>query len=104
MNRPEARSALRRALEISRELAAAAALGDAVLAKRLDADRLQLLKAARALPQTDGDLAVLGEIGALNAQAIGSLQHGLRAAARDLDMMSVGRRAMRAYSATGLRR
>ncbi|MGA2779816.1 MAG: hypothetical protein ABSF94_19845 [Steroidobacteraceae bacterium] len=106
MTRTEAREALQRALQVSRELAAIADSGQIEAAIRLDADRLELLKAVRAaLPTTDAqERGLLDEIYALNAQAMGSLQHRQRAMARDMDMMAVGRRAMRAYSATGLRR
>ncbi len=106
MTRAEARAALQRALELSHELAAIADSGEIEAAIRLDADRLQLLKAACGAlrPADDHERGLLREINTLNAEAIGTLQHRQRAMARDLDMMSVGRRAMRAYSATGLRR
>ena len=106
MTRAEARAALQRALELSRELATVAERGEIEAAIRLDADRLQLLKAASGMlrPADEHERGLLREINALNALAIGTLQHRQRAMARDLDMMSVGRRAMRAYSATGLRR
>ncbi|MGO9331761.1 MAG: hypothetical protein ACLQJ0_27150 [Steroidobacteraceae bacterium] len=106
MTRSEARAALQRALELSRELATIADSGEIEVTIRLDADRLQLLKAACGMlrPADDHERGLLREIIALNAVAIGTLQHRQRAMARDLDMMSVGRRAMRAYSATGLRR
>ena len=48
MNRGEAAAALQRALEISRELTAVADGGDIRLTLSLDAERLQLLKCARA--------------------------------------------------------
>jgi len=97
--------ALQRALELSRELAAVAESGDVDLAVRLDAERMQHLQAARrTLGQTDaGDRAILTEISSLNDQAIGFLQHRQRAKARAMDTVSVGRRAVRAYSATRLR-
>lgn len=106
MTRAVARAALQRALELSRELGAIADSGEIEAAIRLDADRLQLLKAACSAlrPADDHERGLLREIDTLNALAIGTLQHRQRAMARDLDMMSVGRRAMRAYSATGLRR
>jgi hypothetical protein len=97
--------ALQRALELSRELAAVAESGDVELAVRLDAERMQHLQAARrALGETDdANRAILTEIGVLNQQAIGFLQHRQRAKARDMDTVSIGRRAVRAYSATRLR-
>jgi hypothetical protein len=105
MSGHEARSALQRALEISRELAIVAESGDVDLALQLDAERLQHLKAVRGtLGQIDAaDRGILTEIGVLNDRALGSLQHRQRAKARDMDMASVGRRAVRAYSATGMR-
>jgi hypothetical protein len=100
------REALQRALELSREVALLADHGDIQAATRLDAERLQLLKTARAaLPAPDEqEQRLLEEINTLNAVALGALQHRQRAMARDMDMMSVGRRAMRAYSVTGQRR
>jgi len=95
-------SALHLALEVTRRLAVAAQSGDGETAVQLDADRMRLLKEARrALQPVDAeDRAIVAEILALNRHAIGALQHGLRRTARDLDMLSVGRRAVRAYSAT----
>ena len=73
---------------------------------RLDEDRLQLLKAARNAISDPDELErrLLEEINGLNARAIGSLMHRQRTMARDLDMMAVGRRAMRAYAVNGQRR
>ncbi|HMD74106.1 MAG TPA: hypothetical protein VKG05_09625 [Steroidobacteraceae bacterium] len=105
MTRAEGREALQRALEISRELAAVADRGKIEAAIQLDADRLQLLKAARcALTQPDEqERRLLDEINVLNARAIGALMHHQRTMARDLDMMAAGRRAMRAYAVNGQR-
>jgi hypothetical protein len=98
--------ALRRALEISRELATIADSGDVQLTQQLDAERLQLLKLAREASRRldDTDRQLLQEITELNDKAIGFLEHRRRLKARDLDMISVGRRALRAYSATRLHR
>jgi hypothetical protein len=95
-------SPLHRALEVTQRLLAAAECGDAETTLRLDADRMELLKEARrALQPVDAeDRAVVTEIVALNCRAVGSLQHALRRTARELDLLSVGRRAVRAYSAT----
>ena len=73
MTRTEAVAALQRALEISRELAAVADGGDLALTVSLDAERLQLLKSARAAlqPMDENDRAVLREIAALNDRALG---------------------------------
>jgi hypothetical protein len=106
MNRQAAVATLQRALEISRELAAVADGGDLDLAVSLDAERLQLLKSARAalLPMDENNRTVLREIAALNDRALGHLEHRRRAKGRDMDMLAVGRRAVRAYSNTLMRR
>ena len=106
MNGGDSRAALERALELSRELLAVAELGDVAAAVYLDAARLELLKSARetlrTTPMSDRDL--LQEIAQLNDQAIGCLEHHHRRKARDMDMASVGRRALIAYSPTRLQR
>ena len=105
MNREAATAALRHALQLSRELAVIADSGDVGLTQRLDAERLQLLKSARAAaqPLSEQDRELLREIVALNEKAIGFLEHRRRCKARDLDMAAVGKRAVRAYAATGRR-
>jgi len=102
MSRDQAVAALQRALEISRELAAVADSGDVRLAVSLDAERLKLLKSLRhALqPMEEKDRSVLREIAELNDRSIGRLEHRLRAKCRDMDMLAVGRRAVRAYTTT----
>jgi hypothetical protein len=99
----EATMALRRAAEISRELLAIADNGDVQLAKRLDAERLQLLKSARRSlqPLGESDRGLLREIVELNDKALGFLEHRRRCKARDLDVLAAGKRAVRAYSANG---
>ena len=106
MNRREATSALQRALDISHQLAAVADGGDFELTASLDAERLQLLKSARVAlqPLDENHRTVLCEIAVLNNRAMGSLEHRRRAMGRDMDMLAVGRRAMRAYSNTRMRR
>jgi len=106
MTRTLAVAALQRALTISRELAAVADSGDLALTVSLDAERLQLLKSARAAlqPLDEKDRSVLREIAALNDQALGFLEHRRRAKGRDMDMLAVGRRALRAYSNTLMQR
>jgi hypothetical protein len=101
-----ARRDLQRALEISQEVAAAAADGDVERAVRLDAERLGALEAARRAGTTIGadESRLLAEIAALNAEAIGNLLHRQRGLARNLDMLAVGQRAVRAYGATNARR
>ena len=101
MNLEAASVELQRALEISRELAAVADHGDVARAAELDAERLALLRSARAALRSIGamDAVLLQEIAALNHRAIGSLEHRKRAKARDLDTAAAGRRALVAYSA-----
>ena len=95
-------SALHRALSASQELVAAAEAGNADAAASFDLERMKLLKEARrALQPVDAeDRELVRQIALLNERAIGFLQHALRRTVRDLDMLSVGRRAVRAYSAT----
>jgi hypothetical protein len=106
MSRAEAEVSLRGALELSHAVAAAADGGNLEATVRLDAERRRLLEAARRGLATlePAERGVLAEIQALNAQAIGMLQHRQRATARDLDLLAVGRRAVRAYAATRMRR
>lgn len=106
MNRQTAVAALQRALDISHELTAVADGGDLETAMSLDAERLQLLKSARAAlqPLDESNRTVLREIAALNDRALGSLEHRRRAKGRDMDMLAVGRRAVRAYANTLMRR
>jgi hypothetical protein len=101
-----ATAALERALALSRDLADAADSGDAAVTQRLDAERRMLLESARAdrIDFGDADRAMLREIAVLNSRALGALQHRQRAMARDLDMLSVGRRAVRAYATMQYRR
>jgi len=102
MSRQEARQALQRALQISRELAAVAEDGEVRLAVSLDAERLQLLQSVRQAlqPMEEKDRAVLREIAELNDRSIGLMEHRFRAKCRDMDMLAVGRRALRAYTTT----
>ncbi len=95
-------SPLHRAFAVSQQLAAAAEAGDTEAAAKLDAERMSLLKEARRVlqPVDEQDRELVREIVELNERAIGYLQHGLRRTTRELDMLSVGRRAVRAYSAT----
>jgi hypothetical protein len=103
MNGRGATAALQRAAEISRELLAVADCGDVLLTQRLDAERRELLQSARRSQPSwsDRDRGLLQEIIQLNDQAIGFLEHRRRCKGRDLDMLIVGKRAVRAYSANG---
>jgi hypothetical protein len=106
MSGGDSRVALERALDLSRELLAVAELGDIAAAANIDATRLELLKSARESAQTNPMIhrELLQEIAQLNAAAIGCLEHHRRRKARDMDMASVGRRALIAYSPTRLQR
>jgi hypothetical protein len=99
LTREQARAALERALELSRQLLEAAESGEAEQVIRLDAERLGLIKSARhaVIPMTDEDRAVLRQIAELNDQSLGRMEHRLRAKCRDMDMLSTGRRALLAY-------
>jgi hypothetical protein len=100
LTRDEASVALERALELSRQLLQAAESGEAEQVIRLDAERLGLIKSVRhaLAPMTDEDRAVIRQIADLNDQSLGRMEHRLRARCRDMDMLSAGRRALRAYS------
>jgi hypothetical protein len=89
-------------LEISRELTAVTDGGDVRLTVSLDAERLQLLKLARAglQPMDANERAILREIAELNDRAIGLIEHQRRIKGRAMDMAAVGRRAVAAYSTT----
>jgi hypothetical protein len=106
MNREEAVALLLRALRISEQLAAAADGGDVSLTLSLDAERLQLLKSARAAlhPLDERSRSILRDIAALNDRTLGLLEHRRRAKGRDLDMAAVGRRAVAAYANVRMQR
>ncbi|MGC2029489.1 MAG: hypothetical protein WA642_05690 [Steroidobacteraceae bacterium] len=102
-----ATEALRRAVDLSRELKAAADKGDTQSAMRLDVARLELLKFARR--EAAGAIGVderlmLQEIAQLNDESLGLLEHHRRSKGRQLDMAAVGRRAVAAYATTRVRR
>jgi hypothetical protein len=100
MSRAEAVAALRRALELSQELVTVAESGAVDEVVRLDAERLRLLKSLRhALqPLSPADRSMLRDIADLNARSLGRMEHRFRAKCRDMDMLSAGRRAVRAYA------
>ena len=106
MSHAAVRAALERALDISRELAADTDRGEVRSTASLDAERRQLLQFVRGAlqPLNAGAREVLREIAQLNARAIGHLEHRKRSLARDMDLVVVGRRAVRAYSSTRLHR
>jgi hypothetical protein len=100
MSRDEAVTALQRALELSQELMAVAESGDVGEIVRLDAERLRLLKSIRHVlqPLSPADRSMLRAIADLNARSLGRMEHRFRAKCRDLDMLTAGRRAVRAYA------
>jgi len=102
MSSAQASAALRRVLDLSQELFQAAESGDPERVTRLDAERRRLLESARHAisPLNDEDRAVLTRIVELNDQSLGRMEHRLRAACRDMDMLAAGRRAVRAYGRT----
>lgn len=106
MSDADSMPALERALELSRELLGVAELGDTAAAVNLDAVRLELLKSAAETGRvaTMSDRALLQEIAQLNDKAIGCLEHHRRRKERDMDVATLGRRALLAYSPTGPQR
>lgn len=96
---------LARALQLSRDVLAAAGRGDSQAVAAIDAERLGLLKSlhnsAAALDAHDRQL--LADITLLNDESIGHLEHHRRIKGRQLDVASVGRRAVAAYSTVGRR-
>jgi hypothetical protein len=98
----EACAILERALELSRDLLAAAERGDSQAAASIDAERLQLLKSAhRSGTALDAhERHLLQEIALSNDQSIGHLEHHRRIKGRQLDVAAVGRRAVNAYATT----
>jgi hypothetical protein len=106
VSRADARIDLERALKISRELLKVADAGDVLSTLSLDAERLLLLKSARAAlePMDENDRWVLREITELNDRALGLMEHHRRGKERALDTVAVGRRAIAAYSTTRVRR
>ncbi|MDP9014364.1 MAG: hypothetical protein M3O41_17225 [Pseudomonadota bacterium] len=97
---------LTRALELSREMIGVAERGDARAVAALDAERRRLLNSQRTNSRnmSASERQVLQEINTLNDQAIGFLEHRRRRIEREMDMAATGRRALVAYSATGLTR
>ena len=100
MSRAEADAALQRALELSQQLMTVAENGDVAEVVRLDAERLRLLKSVRHVlqPLSPADRSMLRAIADLNARSLGRMEHRFRAKCRDLDMLTAGRRAVRAYA------
>jgi hypothetical protein len=91
---------LARALQLSRDVLAAAGRGDSETATSIDAERLELLKSLHHSAATldAHDRQLLADIILLNDQSIGHLEHHRRIKGRQLDLASLGRRAVAAYS------
>ncbi|MDB6085957.1 MAG: hypothetical protein JWN43_3838 [Gammaproteobacteria bacterium] len=106
MNDGNGNARLARALELSREMLSVAERGDASVMASLDAERLRLLDLERPNSRNMNatERLVLQKIGELNDQAIGLLEHRRRRIEREMDTVTVGRRAVLAYSAAGLQR
>jgi hypothetical protein len=100
MSRAEAEAALQRALELSQQLMTVAESGEVGEVVRLDAERLRLLKSVRHVlqPLSPADRSMLRAIADLNARSLGRMEHRFRAKCRDMDMLTAGRRAVRAYA------
>jgi hypothetical protein len=90
---------LARALALTHELLAVVEQGDVRAVAGLDAERLRLLHSVRVkFTNMDADeRLMLRKINELNDAAIGLLEHRRRRTERDMDMVSVGRRAVVAY-------
>jgi hypothetical protein len=100
MTRQQAVAALERALVLSEQLAALADGGEVGQTVRLDAERRQLLKSARAAlhPLDEQSRSILREITSLNDRTLGLMEHRRRAKGREMDIAAVGRRAVTAYA------
>ena len=88
------------AIDVSRQLLAAAGSGDSRTVAILDLQRLQLLKSARTIMSAPSprERAMLQEIALLNDQSIGQMEHHRRIKGRQLDVAVAGRRAIYAYA------
>ena len=106
MNDTKACAGLELAVQLSRELVLAADGGNFDALAKLDAERMQLLKSFRAENQLMDAAArvLLQTIAQLNERALGLMEHHRRIKGREIDLASVGRRAVTAYSATGMLR
>jgi hypothetical protein len=90
---------LTRALALSHDLLAVAGQGDVRAMADLDAERLRLLHSMRVkfANMNADERQMLRRINELNDEAIGLLEHRRRRTEREMDMASVGRRAVVAY-------
>ena len=106
MTREQALELLQRALRLSEQIALLADGGDVSQIVHLDAERLQLLKSARAVlhPLDERSRSILRDIAALNDRTLGLLEHRRRAKGREMDIASTGRRAVAAYANVRMQR
>jgi hypothetical protein len=106
MSGTKACAGLELAVQLSQELVLAADRGNFDALAKLDAERLQLLKSFRAenQPIDAAARALLQAISQLNERALGLVEHHRRIKEREIDLASIGRRAVTAYSATGMLR
>ena len=106
MNGIPGKTALDLALELSNALLAVAEVGDVRAVADLDAERRSLLDSLRPVfaGMDPGERRVLRQINELNDRALGLLEHRRRRTERLMDTAAAGRRALVAYSATGLPR
>lgn len=98
----ESTAKLEKAVDLSRQMLAAADRGDSAMVEHLDAERLLLLKSLKRSPWVPdaAERVLLQEIGLLNDRSIGHLEHHRRSKGRQLDVAVTGRRAVHAYSST----
>ena len=106
MTREQAMELLQRALHLSEQIATLADGGDVSQIVHLDAERLQLLKSARAALRSldEQSQSIVGQITALNDRTLGLMEHRRRAKGREMDMAAVGRRAVAAYGRVRMQR
>jgi len=100
MTRQQAIEVLECALRLSEQIVALTDSGDVNETVRLDVERRQLLQSARAAlhPLDERSQSIVRDITALNDRSVGLMEHRLRAKVRDMDMATVGRRAVAAYA------
>ena len=105
MSPPESPPLVEQALELAGEVLRAADGGSPELTMQLDAQLRGLLTSIRTggRPMNPAENAMLAEIRRLNDQTVGLMEHRLRRVAREMDTVSVGRRAVAAYAYAGPR-
>lgn len=93
-------AALERALELSRIILAAADRGEGDTVSCVDAERLQLLRSARAsaMKFDRSQRAMLEQIAMLNHESIGFLERHRDSKGRQMEEAAAGRRAVKAYA------